>query len=261
MNHFPVMMDNINILVAEDFEFNQFVIKQLLSELGSDFVIVSNGQEVLDQLSGRQFDIIFMDIEMPVMDGIEATRIIKSSSSEQIRKIPVIGFTAHKDPGLLEELRNLGFVGFIQKPFKKIDIENIINEHVFSFRDGRGDASSPDSPDNEKKYDVSNLRSFCDGDENFVVQMLRYFVEHTPQVIQNMKQNYQIENWDELRMEAHKFCSELGLLGITEMLSLSESIENGAHLKLKDEKLFSEITRLEETSKQVILQIRSDFTI
>ena len=80
------MTDNINILIAEDFEFNQLVIKQLLSGLGSRFVIVNNGKEALDELSNHQLDIVFMDIEMPVMDGIEATRIIKSSVSGLINK-------------------------------------------------------------------------------------------------------------------------------------------------------------------------------
>ncbi len=257
------MKDNINILVAEDFEFNQLIIKQLLKEIGSNFVVVNNGQEALDQLGSQQFDIILMDIEMPVMDGIEATRIIKSSVTGTNQQIPVIGLTGHKDPELLKKLKNSGFADIVQKPFSRSDIENVINEHVFSLRNESELSGSQNSQNtgDEKKYDLSNLRSFCDGDEDFVMQMLRYFVEHTPAVIQNMKQNCQTSNWDELRMEAHKFCSELGLLGITEMFRVSESIENSAQLRVENAKLLSEIIRLEEISMQVILQICSDFNI
>ncbi len=123
-------MDNVNILVAEDYEFNQLVIKQLLSDIGSKYVIVNNGKEALKQLSNQSFDVVFMDIEMPVMDGTEATRIIKSSTTERINRIPIIGFTGHKDVKTLNELKKEGFVEFIQKPFIKEEIIAVIDRYV-----------------------------------------------------------------------------------------------------------------------------------
>lgn len=258
------MMDNINILVAEDFEFNQLVIKQLLKDIGSHFVIVSNGQEALDQLSVQQFDIIFMDIEMPVMDGIEATRFIKSSFPENIKQIPVIGFTGHKDLVLLDKLKNEGFVDFVFKPFRKEEIEAKIKQYVFSPKE-HPDEFFTENPRNVNKngkaYDLTNLLAFSDNDEEFVRKMLDYFIGNSPKVISRMKENHSNKNWSDLKMEAHKYNSELGLLGISEMVILAEQIEDGAAQLIDIDQLLMYIDRLEVQCYLVIDQLKSDLNL
>ena len=258
------MMDNINILVAEDFEFNQLVIKQLLKDIGSRFVIVSNGREALDQLSVQQFDIIFMDIEMPVMDGIEATREIKSSESELIKQIPVIGFTGHKDLTLLDKLKKEGFVDFVNKPFKKEEIEAKIKQYVLSSKEHSAEIvmdTTQNISKNGKAYDLTNLFAFSDNDEEFVRKMLDYFVGNSPKVISRMKESHSNKNWSDLKMEAHKFNSELGLLGISEMIILAEQIEDGAAQLIDSDQLLKYIDRLEMHGQLVIDQLKSDFNL
>lgn len=258
------MTDNINILVAEDFEFNQLVIKQLLRELSFMFVIVNNGKEALEQVYIQKFDIVFMDIEMPVMNGIEATKAIKSSSSEEIRKIPIVGFTGHKDPGFIAELKNMGFVDFVVKPFQKEDIVEKINRYVF-FQENEIMEVITDEFNNEDEngvlYDLTNLRAFSDDDEEFVIKMLNYFIDNSLKVTERLKDCFARNAWKELRMEAHKFSSELGLLGISEMMRLAEQIESGSTEKPDLEKLFADIKRLHELGKLVVDRLKSDFKI
>jgi CheY-like chemotaxis protein len=124
------MVDKINILVAEDNAFNQLIIGMLLRDSGVECIVVNNGKEALLQLSQRSFDLIFMDIEMPEMDGREAVRFIRSSASESVRRIPVIGFTSHHDAATLCELKTGGFIDFIHKPFKKEEIVAMIDRYV-----------------------------------------------------------------------------------------------------------------------------------
>ena len=255
------MMDNVNILVAEDYEFNQLIIKQLLHSIGSGYVVVNNGKEALEQLSTQSFDIIFMDIEMPVMDGAEATRLIKSSDSDEISRIPVIGFTSHKDVKILNELRESGFVDFIHKPFKKEEIIAIIEQYVIKQKDTIDEVSVDSETPEEKSYDLTNIRAFCDNDEGFVHKMLEYFVDNAPKVIQSMKQNYALENWEDLRMEAHKFSSELGLLGISKMMTLAGEIEEKAAQKIGTDEFSIIIDQMGQCGTKIISQIKSDFNI
>ena len=258
------MADNINILVAEDFEFNQLVIKQLLKELSFRFLIVNNGKEVLEQLAEQKFDIVFMDIEMPVMDGIETIRAMKSSALQESTQIPVVGFTGHKDPSFIAELRKQGFVDFIAKPFRKEEILRIINQYVIK-SDIVDENDQPQGLPNEDKnntlYDLTNLRAFSDNDEEFVVKMLSYFIENSPKVIMRMREYFDESNWDQLKMEAHKFNSELGLLGIGEMLRLSEKIEEGASSMTDLEKLSTHIGLLKVQGEKVVDKLKSDFEI
>lgn len=264
MNQVHHMADNINVLVAEDFEFNQLVIKQLLRELGFRFIVVNNGREAIEQLDIQRFDIVFMDIEMPIMDGIEATRVIKSSSSKEIRSVPVVGFTGHKDPDFIAELKNIGFIDVVVKPFQKKDIEDKINMYVLFKEKEVVEASNQEvrlDADGSVLYDLTNLRAFSDDDEEFVLKMLKYFIENSPKVIERMRDSFGGNDWAELRMEAHKFNSELGLLGIQGMIKTAEQIEAGSTDNPDVEKLSACIESLHRQGKLVVEKLKSDFNI
>jgi CheY-like chemotaxis protein len=124
------MAHKINTLVAEDNSFNQLIIEMLLRDMGVNCTLANNGREALQQLSRHPFDLIFMDIEMPVMDGREAVRLIAAAMPEDVRRIPVIGFTSHHDEATLCQLKAEGFVDFIHKPFKKEEIAAVINRYA-----------------------------------------------------------------------------------------------------------------------------------
>ena len=84
----------LNILLAEDNGINRLMTERIFRKRGHFVVSVSNGREAVEALEGRFFDVVLMDVQMPVMDGIEATKEIRNSKFE-IRNIPVIALTAH----------------------------------------------------------------------------------------------------------------------------------------------------------------------
>ncbi len=117
-----------NILVVEDTKTNQMVIQLMLSRLGYNVTLADNGQEALKLVSNNnEFDLIFMDISMPVMDGIEATKLIRA---EQIN-VPIIALTAHTMENDKEECLNVGMNDFVLKPMRINEISNIIDKYVF----------------------------------------------------------------------------------------------------------------------------------
>lgn len=105
------------ILIAEDNAVNQIVIKKLLQHLGYTIDMVKNGQEALDRLQMQFYDVILMDIEMPVMDGIEATKQIIEKWKEDSRPY-IIAMTANAMPGDREQYLSAGMNDYISKPFK-----------------------------------------------------------------------------------------------------------------------------------------------
>jgi len=116
------------VLVAEDNEINQKLIKRTLEDLGLTITIVPNGLQALEQRKSRNFDMIFMDIAMPVMDGIEAThKILEYEEKEHVPHIPIIAITANALKGDRERFMKEGLDEYITKPIKKENIISILN--------------------------------------------------------------------------------------------------------------------------------------
>ncbi len=111
---------SLNVLLAEDQPVNQKLMKAVMERLGHRLTIANNGIEALERLGEQRFDLILMDIQMPELDGISATKLIRSSD-EPWRNIPIIAVTAHTMDGHRESYFAAGMNGFVAKPFK-IDV-------------------------------------------------------------------------------------------------------------------------------------------
>ncbi|MCX8069600.1 MAG: ATP-binding protein, partial [Thermodesulfovibrionales bacterium] len=117
---------NKKILLVEDNTFNQFVLKQLLANKGINVTIANNGDEAIHILSKNNFDVVLMDIQMPLMNGLEATKIIRDPTSEVINhEIPIIAFTAHALTHEKETYLNIGMNDYIIKP---VEINLLLNK-------------------------------------------------------------------------------------------------------------------------------------
>ncbi|OHT15630.1 hypothetical protein TRFO_13996 [Tritrichomonas foetus] len=117
------------ILVVEDNKANQFVMQKILSHIGCFFKIAENGREAISALDTENFDLIFMDCQMPVLDGLEATRIIRSSGKEY-STIPIVALTASAVEGDEKTCRQAGMDAYLAKPVRIQQITNAIKQFV-----------------------------------------------------------------------------------------------------------------------------------
>ena len=116
------------ILVVEDEEINLIIVEHVLSSMGFSVDKASNGEEAVRLASAITYDLILMDIEMPIMDGIQATKAIRSSRKG--RRIPIIALTAHTVPEKLKQISKVGMNGFIVKPFDEDKAQNLVNQYL-----------------------------------------------------------------------------------------------------------------------------------
>jgi len=122
---------NANILVAEDNPINQKLIKKVLENFGLKVSLVSNGLEVFQKRKDENFDLIFMDIQMPYLDGIEATReILEYEEDFNQPHIPIIALTANALKGDKERFLNAGLDDYISKPISQTDIIRVLNHFL-----------------------------------------------------------------------------------------------------------------------------------
>ncbi|MDG1260407.1 MAG: ATP-binding protein [Flavobacteriales bacterium] len=117
-----VIPPSTRILVAEDNELNKLVVKSILDRWETDYEIVSNGQEAVDAAHASVFDLVLMDVQMPVLDGLDATKEIRNSNNSMVSELPIIALTASSQPEEIEQMRSAGMNEHILKP---IDTESL----------------------------------------------------------------------------------------------------------------------------------------
>lgn len=125
----PFSLKGYSVIVAEDILANQLLLKHLLNKWEADFVICDNGAKVLEILKERNFDLILMDLQMPVMDGITTMKTIRSSF-RHLDHVPVIAFTADTFAQTTQEIIECNFQDFITKPFRFDELTAVIGKQL-----------------------------------------------------------------------------------------------------------------------------------
>jgi len=121
-------LHNLRILLAEDNSMNQKVAKMVFNKWGCILDIADNGKIAIEKLAANNYDIVLMDMQMPIMDGYEATLFIRKSMTGQKSTIPIMAMTAHAMEGEKEKCLSFGMDDYISKPFnQKILFEKIVN--------------------------------------------------------------------------------------------------------------------------------------
>ena len=121
------------LLVAEDSPVNQMLIRKVLENMNCEVHLVANGKEAVDEFEGNTFDAVFLDIQMPVMDGYEATKMIKSSA--KYCNVPIIGLSANVYKEDIEKSLEIGMHAHICKPFKKEEIFETLERFLIKKED------------------------------------------------------------------------------------------------------------------------------
>ena len=110
----PVML---RILVVDDIYTNRYLLSELIKLTGNEAIMVQNGKEAIEILEREKIDIIFMDIEMPVMNGIETTQYIRNEMASPLNAIPIIALTAHNPELFFDDYSDVVFDELVTKPY------------------------------------------------------------------------------------------------------------------------------------------------
>lgn len=122
------MKKNYKILIAEDFEPSRKIMSEILSALGYEYETVANGYDVIFALKDKKFDLILMDLQMPMLDGFETIEHIRRNLNYPVNTIPVIAMTGMDYSELSQTYKEEGFDGIIQKPFSLDQLDNLLKK-------------------------------------------------------------------------------------------------------------------------------------
>lgn len=121
-------MNEPNLLVVDDIFVNRLLLSEIIKRNGAKCECVNNGKEAVEKVENSEFDMVLMDIEMPIMNGFEATKNIRSMSDTKKSNIPIVALSAHNINDFSEEFHSSGFNDFLSKPYSAQKIHDIIVE-------------------------------------------------------------------------------------------------------------------------------------
>jgi CheY-like chemotaxis protein len=115
---------------VDDIFANRLLLTEIIKDLGHECLEAANGKEALDTLEKNEIDVILMDIEMPVMNGVEAANHIRKKLSPPKQETPIIALTAHNPSLFFDDYSDVGFTNLLTKPYSIDKITNLINSMV-----------------------------------------------------------------------------------------------------------------------------------
>ena len=120
-------MKKIKILIVDDIYTNRLLLSELIKSLGHHPVLAQNGKEAIDFLKNDNYDLVLMDIEMPVMNGLETTRFIRNDFPSPKNQVTIVALTAHNPTMFFNDFGDAGFDELITKPYSLNKIVEVIN--------------------------------------------------------------------------------------------------------------------------------------
>ncbi|KKL70012.1 hypothetical protein LCGC14_2109160, partial [marine sediment metagenome] len=219
----------LNILLAEDNAINQLFATKSLEKAGHTVTCVNNGMDVLKELEKDRFDVLLMDIQMPKMDGFEATRHIRSHHGNRFDpNIPIVALTAYAMSDDRAKCLNSGMDWYLSKPFKA----SSLTEAVESVARGEG-LSGEVTGANSWVADGSSINleaalGLMDGDEEVLRQIMIEFVQKMPLQIQQLEESIKLKSAREITRKAHSIKSALGSVGAITAKDFAHSVERNA---------------------------------
>src|SRR5437867_2223676 len=210
----------LRILLAEDNPVNQQVATAMLLKRGHQVDVVSNGREAVDAVARERYDVVLMDIQMPEMDGFEATAKIRVLA--QGRTLPIIALTAHALSGERERCLERGLSGYLAKPFKAHDL--------FAAVEGRGTQPADTTAAPSPAIDLAAFRRTMEeaGAAEAVDGILETFVATMPQRLDALAAAARHAEAEPLQRAAHAFKSAAGTIGAGRLAALLEDMERAA---------------------------------
>ncbi|MDI5950114.1 PAS domain S-box protein [Flavobacterium sp. LB2P87] len=252
---------NIKVLVVEDIPLNQLLMKTLLDDFGFARDIAENGKIAIEKLKENDYDIILMDLQMPEMNGFEATEYIRNTMKS---KIPIIALTADVTTVDLAKCKAVGMNDYIAKPIDErllySKIVGILKKPKLAKLTAKLNENIEDKK--IKCIDLVYLNQRTKSNPKLMMEMISLYLAQTPPLINTIKQSLEEKNWDLLGAAAHKMIPSFSIMGIsTNFENIAKKIQEFAITQEKSEGIEDLVMQLEEICLQACQELQEEFNI
>ncbi len=261
-------LNDVKLLLVEDNEFNRMVAEDTLKELlpGITIDIAINGQEAVDRVQEEYYDIVLMDIQMPVMDGVTATRTIRTTLSAPTKDVKIIAMTANVLQEDVAQYFNTGMNAYVSKPFQ---VDELLLK-MAAVLEGQKPAvqgaatvkntivaepAMPSLPD--KITDMQFLRQFAGGNDEKMAKYVGMFLENGPKLLNTIEQSLQAKDYAAVKIAAHSMKPQLSYMGVKEDVSHIFLIEQTAGESAHYDRLPTLVVNLKRVCEKAFEELRN----
>lgn len=250
-------LSGLKVLMVEDDKMNQFVLTKILKRWDVEVEVAGNGQEAVDKLQTNNYQVVLMDLHMPVMDGYEATRSIRSGNAGVLNPmVPIIALTGDINKETQTLVRQAGMNAFISKPCEQQALIQILM--TYGNRDiqkpvigtqavtGTGDRRRTKNQIKQALWDI------FDDDIDATRSMIRHFIKQVPENVEQAKTFLKENQQEHACKSLHKVKPGFSYLGFPEVSDMVEKLQQYIRNNEKSEIVSHNIINLEKEIKKIV---------
>lgn len=250
---------NIKVLVVEDIRLNQLLMKTLLDDFGFGREVASNGLIAIEKLKEKPFDIVLMDLQMPEMNGFEATDYIRKV---MLSNIPIIALTADVTTMDLAKCKEVGMDDYIAKPVNEKILFNKIVSLVRKPNSEYTKESSLIKSEVEEliKYiDLTSLSHRTKSNPSLMAEMISLYLEQTPPLILAMKKGLEEQDWNLLYSATHKMIPSFSIVGLSiDFENMAKKVQEYASAQQQTADIHTLVLKIEEVCNQACIELEQE---
>jgi len=249
---------NIKVLVVEDIPLNQLLMKTLLDDFGFECDIASNGKIAIEKMQNKSHDIILMDLQMPEMNGFEATEYIRNKMKSNI---PIIALTADVTTVDMDKCKAVGMNDYIAKP---VDERLLYSKMVGLVKKipiiTKLDLNSINESLKDKCTDLDFLNRRTKSDPKLMMEMISLYLEQTPPLVSAMKEGLKNKDWKSLYSAVHKMIPSFSIMGISSVFEdMAKKVQEYANSQQQSEGIPEMVLQLENVCVQACEELKEEF--
>ncbi|MEO9635163.1 MAG: ATP-binding protein [Parasphingorhabdus sp.] len=253
---------SVRVLIADDNRTNQMVLETILSNAGHEVTAVADGDKALEELEKSAFDIVFLDVNMPIMGGIECCKLWRQIEGPR-KHIPIIGLTADSTEETEKRCLDAGMDLRMTKPIEAQELMDVIASQTVTHDDPAADEVAPDplgvvsrldnqvSVPDSPVVDPTQLDYLLSiGDSAFVNSIVKAYLEDTGEILIAFRKSVEDQSVDDFRFHAHAFKSGAANIGATRIIEICSKLEVIGEQDFRDRR-FEYLTKVEQQVEDV----------
>ncbi|MBV9182813.1 MAG: response regulator, partial [Acidobacteria bacterium] len=226
----------LQILLAEDNRVNQTVAVRMLEKMGHSVLVANNGVEALALLDQHSCDLVLMDIQMPELDGVSATKKIREREKQTHAHIPIVAMTAHAMKGDRELCLACGMDGYLSKPVNIAELERVILQVAnLGPTEAMANRAFTAPPEKTVSWDPARILAGLGGDKKLFHEVVAIFLEESPKQMAKLRDGQARGDLSSMAKIAHSLKGELGYMGLTDLTHMARELEEVIRANHADE--------------------------
>lgn len=234
------------VLIVDDYEPNRVIASEVLGRRGHQCEQVSDGERAVKRIFEEQFDVVLMDVQMPSMDGLMATRKVRSLEEEG-KRTRIVGLTAHALAGDREKCLEAGMDDYLPKPFHSKRLVAVIEQESPATSTSSQSEKVLPTAEKEERFSIAKALERMGDEQDLLVEHIKYTINDLPILLSNMRSAVQADESRPLEIAAHRLKSLVSSYDFHAAQQIAQEIESLARDKVPSD--FS--TRIEELENQL----------